>query len=96
MTTVKVHKFLEYETFLMDNITFKKILSTLRATLVNAFLCHFGKKWLSECPLEFFPNHYKRYTIDISVAFDPYTQLLKFVDYMNNQHSKILLTFEVE
>ena len=27
--------------------------SPLGPTLVNAFLCHFETKWLSECPLEF-------------------------------------------
>ena len=35
--------------------------SPLGPKLVNAFLCHFEKKWLSECPVEFLPSVYKRY-----------------------------------
>ena len=27
--------------------------SPLGPTSTNYFLCHFGKKWLSECPVEF-------------------------------------------
>ena len=62
-------------------------------TLANAFLCHFEKKWLSECPVEFLPIVY---VDDIFLTFNSYLQLLKFVDYMNHQHSNIKFTFEVE
>ena len=60
--------------------------SPLGLTLANAFLCHFEKKWLSECPVEFLPNVHKRYADDSFVTFNSYTLLLKFVDYMNQQH----------
>ena len=63
--------------------------SPLGPTLADAFLCHFWKIWLSECPVEFQPNVYKRYVDDIFVTFDSYTHLLKFVDYMNYQHPNI-------
>ena len=70
--------------------------SSLGPTLANAFLCHFEKKWLSECPVEYLPSVYKRYVDDIFVTFNSYSQLLKFVDYMNHQHPNIKFTFEVE
>ena len=37
--------------------------SPLGPTLANAFLCHFKKKWLSECPVEFLPSVHKRYVM---------------------------------
>ena len=70
--------------------------SPLGPTLANAFLCHFGKKWLSECSAEFLPSVYKRSVDDIFVTFNSYSQLLKFVDYMNHQHPNIKFVFEVE
>ena len=45
---------------------------------------------------EFLPNVYKRYVDDIFVTFNSYSQLLKFVDFMNYQHPNIKFTFEVE
>ena len=68
----------------------------LGPTLANAFLFHFKKKWLSECPVEFLQNVYKSYVDDIFVTFNSYSRLLKFVDYMNHLHSNIKFTFEVE
>ena len=70
--------------------------SPLGPTLANAFLCHFEKKWLSECPVDFLPSVYKRHVDDIFVTFNSYSQLLKFVDYMNHQHPNIKFSFEVE
>ena len=69
--------------------------SPLGPTLANAFLYHFGKKWLSECPAGFLPSVYKRYVDGIFVAFNSYSQLLKLVDYMNHQHPNIKFAFEV-
>ena len=70
--------------------------SSLGPTFAKDFSCHFEKKWLSECPVEFLPSVYKRYVDDIFVTFNSYSQLLKFVDYMNHQHPNIESTFEVE
>ena len=70
--------------------------SPLVPTFANAFLCHFDKKWLSECPVEILSNVYKRYVDDIFVNFNLYSQLLKSVDYMNHQHPNLKFAFEVE
>ena len=70
--------------------------SPLGPTLGNAFLCHFVKKWLSECPVQILTNFYKRYVDDIFVTFNSCPQLLKFVDYMNPRHPNIKFTFKVE
>ena len=42
--------------------------STLGPTLDNAFLCHFEKQWLSDCPQDFCSNIYRRYVDDIFVT----------------------------
>ena len=39
--------------------------SPLGPTLVNAFLCHYEKIWLNECPSQFKPVIYRRYFDDI-------------------------------
>ena len=70
--------------------------SPLGPTLANSFLDHFEKKWLSEYPVEFLPNVYKRYVDDIFVTFNSYLQLPKIVDHMNHQHPNIKFTFVVE
>ena len=69
--------------------------SSLGQTLAKAFLCHFEKKWLSECSVEFLTNVYNRYVDDTFVSFNSYLQLFKFLDYMNHQHPNIKFTFEV-
>ena len=53
--------------FIFDNKVYKQIGgvamdSPLGPTLANAFLCHFEKIWLNECPSQFKPVVYKRYT----------------------------------
>ena len=58
--------------------------------------CYYEKKWLRECPEKFLPNVYKRHVDDIFVTLDSYSQLLKFVGYMNRQHSNLKFTFKVE
>ena len=68
----------------------------LGPTPTNGFLCHFKKKSLSKCSVEFLPNVYKRYVDEIFVTFDSYIQLLKFVDSMNHQHPNIKFIFENE
>ena len=51
--------------FSFDNKVYKQIGgvamdSPLGPTLANAFLCHFEKIWLNECPSQFKPVVYKR------------------------------------
>ena len=43
--------------------------SPLGPTLANAFMCHYEKVWLEECPSEFMPTFYRRYVDDIFVTF---------------------------
>ena len=65
--------------------------------LLTLFLCHFEKKLLLECPVEFLANFYKRHVDDIFLTFNSYfiLQLFKFVDYVNQQHPNIKFIFEV-
>ena len=64
--------------------------SPLGLTIVNAFLCHYEKEWLDNCPIHFKPMIYKRYVHDIFVLF-----------YLKNtsnllQHKSIKFTSETE
>ena len=70
--------------------------SSLGPTLTNAFLCHYEKKWLDSCPVEFKPKFYKRHVDDIFVMFQFRDHVKKFVDYMNTKHPNIHFTFEIE
>ena len=57
---------------------------------VNAFAAY-------ECFYIFHGEYYTQIDgVDIFVTLNLYSQLRKFVDYMNQQHPKIKLTFEVE
>ena len=70
--------------------------SPLGPTLANAFLCHYEKEWLENCPSYFKPVVYKRYVDDIFVLFSSKEHLQLFVDYMNKQHRCIKFTSETE
>ena len=95
-------KFAVYESFFtFDNEYYSQLDgvamgSPLGPTLANAFLCHFEKQWLSDCPQDFCPNIYRRYVDDIFVTFNSYQQLKKFVEYMTTKHPNIKFTFEHE
>ena len=43
--------------------------SPLGPTLANAFLVHFEKNWLQNCPSDFMPHYYLLYVDDILVLF---------------------------
>ena len=70
--------------------------SPLGPTLANAFLCHYEKEWLENCPSYFKPVVYKRYVDDIFVLFSSKEHLQFFVDYMNKQHRCLKFTSETE
>ena len=53
--------------------------SPLGPTLANAFLCHFQKQWLSDCPQDFCPNIYRRYVDDIFVTLNTKHPNIKFI-----------------
>ena len=87
--------------FIFDNKLYKQIdrvamASFLGPTLANAFLCHYEKIWLHECPSQFKPVVYKRYVDDIFVLFKSKEHLKLFVNYMNSKHRNIKFTFETE
>ena len=59
--------------FIFDYMLYKQVDgvtvgSFLGPTLANAFLCHYEKKWLDNCPIHFKPVIYKRY-VGIFVLF---------------------------
>ena len=95
-------QFASYESFFtFDNEYYSQLDgvamgSPLGPTSANAFLCHFEKQWLSDCPQDFCPNIYRRYVDDIFVTFNSYEQFKKFVEYMNTKHPNIKFTFEHE
>ena len=68
--------------------------SSLRYTLANAFLCHFEKQWISDCPQDFCPNIDRRYVDEIFVTFNSHKKLKKFIQHMDTKHPHIKFTFE--
>ena len=104
-TNSNLFKLLETATcessFIFDFLLYKQIdgvtmSSPLGPTLANAFLCHYEKEWLDNCPSHFKPIVYRRYVDDIFVLFSSKEHLQPFVDYMNNQHRCINFTSETE
>ena len=87
--------------FIFDSLLYKQIDrvavgSPLGPTLANAFLCHYKKEWLDNCPSPFKPIVYRRYVDDIFILFSCKEHLQPFVDYMNKQHRCIKFTSETE
>ena len=70
--------------------------SPLGPNLANAFLCHYEKEWLDNCPIHFKPTICKRYIDDIFVLFSSKEHLQPFVDYMKKQHKCLKFTSEEE
>ena len=66
--------------------------SPLSRILVNTFLRHFEKQWLSECPPDILPKVFKRYIDDIFVMFLCQPHLKDFVNYMDTKHPNIKFT----
>ena len=94
--------FASYESFFIfdgeyytqiDSVTMR---SPLGPTLANAFFCVISRKSGFQNALQnFLQNVYKRYVDDIFVTFNSYSQLIKFVDYINHQQPNTELTFQV-
>ena len=95
-------KLAAYESFfIFDLVMYRQIDGVamgfpLGSILANAFLCHFEKQWLSECPPDFLPKAFKRYVDDIFVMFLCQSHLKDFVNYMNTKHPNIKFTSEFE
>ena len=87
--------------FIFDNILYKQIDgisigSPLVPTLVNAFLCHYEKLWLDNCPPDFKSVVYRRYVDNIFFLFKSKDHLLSFARYMNTRHKNLKFTFHFE
>ena len=70
--------------------------SPLGPTLANAFLVHFEKKWLQNCPSDFKPHYYRRYADDIFVLFTSPKHLEAFRNFLNGRHANMSFTIERE
>ena len=52
---------------LMEQVDGVAMDSPLGLTLANAFLVHFKKNWLQNCPFDLKPYYYRQYVDDIFV-----------------------------
>ena len=68
----------------------------LAPTFANIFLAHHEKYWLNDCPVNFAPVFYKRYMDDTFILFEDPSHAPLFLQYLNNRHSNINFTIEVE
>ena len=84
--------------FIFDYLLYKQVDrvamdSPLGPTLANAFLCHYEKEWLDNCPTHFKPVIHKRCVDDTQrvrfVLLSSKEHLQLFVDYVN-KHNKCL------
>ena len=87
--------------FVLNNILYKQIVgvamgSSLRPSLINAFLAHHEQNWLDSFPLEYRPFYYPRYVDDIFVLFKSSDQLKRFQSYLNSCHVYMSFTIETE
>ena len=86
------------ESFFMFNGSYYKQVdgvamgSPLGPTLANAFMCHYEKVWLDECPTEFKPTFYRRYVDDIFVTFSSQDHVKLFFNYLKSRHENISFT----
>ena len=68
----------------------------LAPTFANIFMSYHEKKFLNNCPAEFSPVFYRRYVDDTFVLFRSKNHANLFYNYINNQHSNLSFTMEVE
>ena len=87
--------------FIFDYLVYKQVDgvamdSLFGPILANAFLCHYEKEWLDNCPVHFKPVIYKRYVDYFFVLFSSKEHLQFFVDCMNKQHKCLKFGSETE
>ena len=70
--------------------------SPVGPSYANAFLCHYEKIWLDNCPPQFKPIFYRRYIDDTFLLFKESSHLQEFLSYMNSRHDNIKFTSEME
>ena len=69
--------------------------SPLGLSLANAFLVHFEKKWLQNCPSDLKPYYYRRF-VDIFLLFTPPKHLEAFRNFLNGRQANMSITIERE
>ena len=72
------------------------MVSPLGPTLANAFLVHFEKNWLQNCPSDFKPHYYRRYVDDTFVLFTSPKHLDAFRNFLNGRDANMSFTFQCE
>ena len=104
-TRQQLHKLLSLTAtdccFIFDSKVFKQkdgvaMGNPLGPTLANAFLAHYEKKWLNDCPSHYKPIMYKRYVDDTFLIFKSASHIPLFLEYMNSRHNNIEFTSESE
>ena len=68
----------------------------LGPTLANAFLVHFEKNWLKNCPSDFKSHYCLRYVDDIFILFTLPKNLEAFRNFVNGRHANMSFTIERE
>ena len=87
--------------FIFDNKLFKQVDGApmggcVSPSLAEVFMGYNESVWLDNCPLAFKPVLYKRYVDDTFMLFRSKSHIQLFLNYLNNQHSLIKFTHEVE
>ena len=70
--------------------------SRLGPALANAFLNHYEKLLLEECPLSFAPLFYAEYVDYILILQQSEEDYSRLTDYLSSKHPNINFTFEIE
>ena len=70
--------------------------SALVLTLANAFLAHFNKNQLQNCPFDFNHYYYQQYVDDIFVLRTSPKHLKGFQNFLNGWHANISFTVKSE
>ena len=70
--------------------------STLGLTLANAFLVHFEKNWLQNCPSDLKLYYYQRYVHDIFLLFTPPKHLEAFRNFLNGRQANMSIKLKVK
>ena len=66
--------------------------SPLGPTLANAFLVHFEKNWLQNCPSDFKPHYYRWYVDNIFLLFTSPKHSEAFQNFQNGRHANLSFT----
>ena len=69
---------------------------SISPTLANIFLCHHEENWIDNYPPEVKPIFYRRYVDNTFVLINNPLQIQQFLQYLNNQHSRMKFTLKSE